>query len=358
MDDDEDEFDLAEATVLSKQSKSVALPFAGLGGLKAQEEEKSHVYQKRYRLFAELGKVPLNIQQSDNIWLLEDFLLKRVKTGEDVKRLVQHTRPAYRSALFNNERDRGSEEATQRFEEIDNPELQELHRRCVDRIAELLDQASNQDMFEQLKPEVLEELSGDIACTCADTDVTEAQLKLFYQALYHLTDLMIKEHEMHGGEGEDSRMDDLGHEEEREHIVQIIIVKMQSFFGMLDTLKNRVRDQMDMLKKEKAEADKDKDVEMKAEEESKGGQKKEAAKGDQQMEAKGLPTQEQAKAGDGGQARTKIQSSALPVIAGDSPVLSLTTSEVGDDSGAAPEKQKPSAAEKVDVEMNEGQTQE
>lgn len=59
-----------------------------------------------------MGKVPLNIQQSDNIWLLEDFLLKRVKTQDDVKRLVQHTRPAYRSALLNNERDRGSEEAT------------------------------------------------------------------------------------------------------------------------------------------------------------------------------------------------------------------------------------------------------
>ena len=67
-------------------------------------------------------------------------------------------------------------------------------------------------------------------------------MKLFYQALYHLTDVMIKEHEMHGNEGEDSRLDDLGHEEMREHIVQIIIVKMQSFFGMLDTLKTRVKD--------------------------------------------------------------------------------------------------------------------
>ena len=32
---------------------------------------------------------------------------------------------------------------------------------------------------------------------------------------------------------------------------------MQSFFGMLDTLKNRVREQMDVLKKEKAEKDKE-----------------------------------------------------------------------------------------------------
>ena len=94
-----------------------------------------------------------------------------MKTSEDVKKLVQHTRPAYKSNFFNN--DRGSEEATQRFEEIDNPELQELHRRCVDRIGELLDEATNQDMFDQLKPEILEEMTQDIACTCVDTEVSE-----------------------------------------------------------------------------------------------------------------------------------------------------------------------------------------
>jgi len=119
--DDEDDIDLPEPTNI--KAKSVVLPFAGLSGQKGpQEEEKSQVYQKRYKLFTELKQVPLNIQQSDNIWLLEDFLLKRVKTSEDVKRLVQHTtRPAYGSGIFRS--DKGSEEATQRFEEIDNPEL-------------------------------------------------------------------------------------------------------------------------------------------------------------------------------------------------------------------------------------------
>lgn len=146
----------------------------------------------------------------------------------------------------------------------------------MDRIGELLDSSTTQDRFEELKPELLEEMSGDIACTCEDTNVTEPQLKLFWQALYHLTDLMIKEHEMHGAEGEDSRMDDLAHEEMRDELVQSILVKMQAFFGMLDTLKTRVREQMDILKKEKAEADKD--VEMK--EESKDEGKKEEAKGD------------------------------------------------------------------------------
>ena len=58
-------------------------------------------------------------------------------------------------------------------------------------------------------------------------------------------------------------MDDMSHEEMREHIVQIIIVKLQSFFGMLDTLKNRVREQIAIMKKDKEE--KSNDEEMKEE---------------------------------------------------------------------------------------------
>ena len=67
----------------------------------SDEAEKSQVYSKRYDLFNQLKQVPLNIQQSDNIWLLEDFLLKRIKTSEDVRKLVMHTRPGERfSGLF------------------------------------------------------------------------------------------------------------------------------------------------------------------------------------------------------------------------------------------------------------------
>ena len=52
---------------------------------------------------------------------------------------------------------------------------------------------------------------------------------------------MIKEHELGIQEGEDSLRDDMGQEEVRDQIVQTILVKVQSFFGMIDTLKNRVR---------------------------------------------------------------------------------------------------------------------
>jgi hypothetical protein len=39
---------------------------------------------KRHALYEELKSIPLNIQKCDNIWLLEDFLLKRIRTKADV----------------------------------------------------------------------------------------------------------------------------------------------------------------------------------------------------------------------------------------------------------------------------------
>jgi hypothetical protein len=40
-----------------------------------------------------LKQVPLNIQQCDNILCLEDFLLKRIRSKEDVQQLIDQTRP-------------------------------------------------------------------------------------------------------------------------------------------------------------------------------------------------------------------------------------------------------------------------
>ena len=42
MEDDDDDIEFPETVV--KKTKSVALPFAGLGGKTSQEEEKSKVY--------------------------------------------------------------------------------------------------------------------------------------------------------------------------------------------------------------------------------------------------------------------------------------------------------------------------
>ena len=100
MKDEEEELLELEEPKMVLKSKSLALPFAKMAGKQVQDEEKSEVFQKRYDLFNQLKQVPLNIQQSDNIWLLEDFLLKRIKTSEDVRKLVMHTRPGDRSALF------------------------------------------------------------------------------------------------------------------------------------------------------------------------------------------------------------------------------------------------------------------
>ena len=86
---------------IDRKNKSVALPFGHLSAAD-NKEEKSQIFKRRNKLFTELGQVPLNIQQRDNVWLLEDFLLKRIKTIDDVKKLVLHTRPAYSSGLFKN----------------------------------------------------------------------------------------------------------------------------------------------------------------------------------------------------------------------------------------------------------------
>lgn len=59
--EDEEDMELPEPTV--SKTKSVALPFAAaLSGTKSPEEEKSGVYQRRYKLFSELKQVHLNIQ--------------------------------------------------------------------------------------------------------------------------------------------------------------------------------------------------------------------------------------------------------------------------------------------------------
>ena len=66
------------------------------------------------------------------MWLLEDFLLKKLKTLNDVRKLQQHTRLAYSSGLFKQTfKNQKNEES---LEEIDADDLRELHKRCLERI--------------------------------------------------------------------------------------------------------------------------------------------------------------------------------------------------------------------------------
>jgi hypothetical protein len=99
IEEEEPENDLSKSPVLDRKNKSEMPPFQHLSAA-AAKQEKSLIYYRRHKLFSELGQIPLNIQQRDNIWLLEDFLLKRLKSINDVRKLQQHTRPAYSSGLF------------------------------------------------------------------------------------------------------------------------------------------------------------------------------------------------------------------------------------------------------------------
>ena len=127
---------------IDRKIKSVALPFGHLSAADTKEE-KSQIFKRRHKLFTELGQVPLNIQQRDNVWLLEDFLLKRIKTIDDVKKLVLHTRPAYSSGLFKNTLTNQSAKSTfeERLEDMENYQLQELHTRCLERIEYIIQNA-------------------------------------------------------------------------------------------------------------------------------------------------------------------------------------------------------------------------
>lgn len=66
------------------------------------------------------------------MWLLEDFLLKRLKNLNDVRKLQQHTRPAYSSGLFKQPFPNTKEQES--VEEIDADDLRELHKKCLERI--------------------------------------------------------------------------------------------------------------------------------------------------------------------------------------------------------------------------------
>ena len=44
----------------------------------------------------------------------------------------------------------------------------------MDRIGELLDEAESHSKFEELKPELIEELTQEISVTVVDTEVTDA----------------------------------------------------------------------------------------------------------------------------------------------------------------------------------------
>ena len=66
------------------------------------------------------------------MWLLEDFLLKKLKTLNDVRKLQQHSRLAYSSGLFKQTFQNQKNEES--LEEIDAEDLRELHKRCLERI--------------------------------------------------------------------------------------------------------------------------------------------------------------------------------------------------------------------------------
>lgn len=127
---------------LLQKAKSVALPFASLQNT---ESQKSLLYLKRHSLYEELKSIPLNIQKCDNVWLLEDFLLKRIRTKQDVQKLVEQTRMP--GTMF-----KSSAPDTDKELEKMSLKHKKLYQACMEHMIDLLDECENELSFQERVP--------------------------------------------------------------------------------------------------------------------------------------------------------------------------------------------------------------
>jgi len=103
------------------------------------------LYLKRHSLYEELKSIPLNIQKCDNVWLLEDFLLKRIRTKHDVQKLVEQTRmpgTMFKSSVPDPEK--GLERLTLK--------QKKLYQACLEHMIDLLDECDNELSFQERVP--------------------------------------------------------------------------------------------------------------------------------------------------------------------------------------------------------------
>lgn len=196
------EDDLIEEPVLDRKAKS-SMPFSNIGA--APKEEKSMIYYRRHKLFSELAQVPLQIMQRDNVWLLEEFLLKRFKTIEDVRKLEAHTRRAYSSGLFKQAPDQMLQAAKENFEELERYELQETFAKCIEKVDYIVSNAQDSEEFHLMMPENLREMSDTIVDHHKQFGYTDKELELLFKHIARDTEEIIREHELGQASGEEDQ---------------------------------------------------------------------------------------------------------------------------------------------------------
>lgn len=135
------------------------------------------------------------------MWLLEDFLLKRLKTISDVRKLQQHTRPAYSSGLFKQPFEAPREQES--LEEIEGDDLRELHSQCLQKIDQVLSMAQDSEEFNLMMPDNLKELTTLVHEQTKAFGFSETELELVFKHLARDTSELIREHELGQASGEE-----------------------------------------------------------------------------------------------------------------------------------------------------------
>lgn len=122
-----------------------------------------------------------------------------------------------------------AEELAERFNQMADEEMTEMLDRLGNRIDEMLDEASSQAHFELLKPSFIAEYTEEICEMALGQDISDNNLRLFFEMLHLEMEEKIQEHEMALVENEDAQMDFL----RPEHVKTLMLAKIQAFGGMI-----------------------------------------------------------------------------------------------------------------------------
>ena len=153
--------------------------------------------------------------------------LKKVDTVQKAKDYGQiHEKHPLRHMLKSSEE---AEELAERFNQMADEEMTEMLDRVGNRIDEMLDEASSQAHFELLKPNFITEYTEEICEMALGQDISDNNLRLFFEMLHLEMEEKIQEHEMALVENEDAQMDFL----RPEHVKTLMLAKIQAFGGMI-----------------------------------------------------------------------------------------------------------------------------
>ena len=153
-----------------------------------------------------------------------------------------HERHPLRGLLKPNEE---AEELAERFNNMADEDMQELLDRISNRLEEMLDEAASAEQFEIMKPGFITEYTEEICEMALRSDISDANLHLFFDMLHLDMEDRIQEHEMGVAENEDANLDFL----RPEQVKTLMLVKIRAFGSMIKQTKEKTFEQYHSRKK-------------------------------------------------------------------------------------------------------------